>query len=115
VVTDVLRSDAVFGDRHHPNLPDLIVKFRKHGVITSVTSPRVGTVAEPARARNFPRSGEHTSHVRLWRIDPGTEEGGSVRRGHVFDVTATVLKLLSVPLPGDLDGKALPLGDPVPA
>jgi predicted AlkP superfamily phosphohydrolase/phosphomutase len=115
VVIEVVRSDAVLGDRHHPNLPDLIVKFRQHGVITSVTSPRVGTVSEPARARNFARSGEHTSHIRLWRIDPGTEEGGTVRRGHVFDVTATVLELLSVPLPGDLDGKPLPLGDQVPA
>jgi predicted AlkP superfamily phosphohydrolase/phosphomutase len=114
VVNDVLRSDVVFGDRHHPNLPDLIVKFREHGVITSVTSPRVGTVSEPARARHFPRSGEHTSHVRLWRIDPGIEKGGAVGEGHVFDVAATVLDVLSVPLPDDLDGKPLPLGDRLP-
>src|SRR6185312_15010989 len=99
------RSDVLFGDKHHPNLPDLIVKFRKEGVITSVTSPRIGTVSEPARDRRFPRSGEHTSHVRLWRIEPGIEEGGAEQDGHVLDVPATVLERLSVPLPDDLDGR----------
>jgi predicted AlkP superfamily phosphohydrolase/phosphomutase len=115
VVNEVLRSDVVFGDWYHPNLPDLIVKFREHGVITSVTSPRIGTVSEPARDRRFARSGEHTSQVRLWRIEPGIEEGTTVRGSHVFDVAPTVLDLLSVPLPGDLNGKPLPLGDRMPA
>jgi predicted AlkP superfamily phosphohydrolase/phosphomutase len=115
VVVEVLRSDQVFGDRYHPNLPDLIVKFRKHGVITRVTSPRVGTVSEPARDRRFARSGEHTPHVRLWHVGSGTPAGGTVSGGHVWDVSATVLDHLGVPLPGDLDGKPLPLGDRVPA
>jgi predicted AlkP superfamily phosphohydrolase/phosphomutase len=110
VVIEVLRSDAVFGDRHHPNLPDLIVKFRKRAAITSVTSPRIGTVSEPARTRHFPRSGEHTDHARLWHLGPGISGGRTVDGGHVFDLSATVLDLLSVPLPGDLDGKPLPLG-----
>jgi predicted AlkP superfamily phosphohydrolase/phosphomutase len=115
VVTDVLRSDVLFGDRYHPNLPDLIVRFREHGVITSVTSSRIGTVSEPARDRLFPRSGEHTPNVRLWRIEPGIDEGGTVGGGHVRDVAPTVLELLSVPIPKDLDGKPLPLGDRMPA
>ena len=72
VVREVRRADAVFGERYHPNLPDLIVRFRQHGVISSVRSPRIGTVSEPARDRRFARSGEHTAHVRLWRIGPGS-------------------------------------------
>jgi predicted AlkP superfamily phosphohydrolase/phosphomutase len=115
VVREVVRSDVLFGDRYHPNLPDLIVKFRKHGVMTSVTSPRIGTVSEPARDRRFPRSGEHTSHVRLWRIEPGIEQDQTVSGGHALDVAPTVLELLSVPLPKDLDGKPLPLGECMPA
>lgn len=111
VVTNVFRSDEVFGDRHHPNLPDLIVKFRQQGVITSVTSPRIGTVSEPARDSQFPRSGEHTSRVRLWHVGPHVPPGRIVPGGHVFDVSTAVLERLGVPIPDDLDGKPLPLGE----
>ena len=115
VVTGVVRSDQVFGDRYHPNLPDLIVKYRGEGVITSVSSPRIGTVAEEARDADFARSGEHTSRVRLWHLGPNARAGETVPGGHVLDVAATVLERLSVPIPEDLDGKPLQLGERMPA
>ena len=74
VVTEVVRSDQVFGDRYHPNLPDLIVKYRGEGVITSVSSPRIGTVSEEARGADFARSGEHTSRVRLCHLGPAAAQ-----------------------------------------
>lgn len=115
VVRDVSRADEVFGERYHANLPDLIVRFREHGVISSVQSPRIGTVSEPARDTRFARSGEHTPHVRLWHVGPGVETGEIVSGGHVGDVSATVLELLSVPLPPELAGRPLPLRDPLRA
>jgi predicted AlkP superfamily phosphohydrolase/phosphomutase len=115
VVTEVVRSDQVFGDRHHPNLPDLIVKYRGEGVITSVSSPRIGTVSEEARDAGFARSGEHTSRVRLWHLGPAARAGDTVPGGHVLDVAATVLERLSLPIPNDLDGKPLRLGERLPA
>jgi predicted AlkP superfamily phosphohydrolase/phosphomutase len=115
VVLDVVRSDTLFSGAYHPNLPDLIVKFREHGEITSVTSPRVGTVTEPARDRLFPRSGEHTPNARLWATGRGIPSGATIEGAHVLDVGPTVLGLLGVPAPPALDGKALHLRDPVPA
>jgi len=115
VVTEVVRSDQVFGDRYHPNLPDLIVRYRGEGVITSVSSPRIGTVSEEARDADFARSGEHTSRVRLWHLGPTAPAGETVRGGHVLDVSATVLERLSVPIPDDLDGTPLKLGERLPA
>lgn len=115
VVRDVVRSDEVFGERYHPNLPDLLVRFREHGVISSVRSHRIGTVSEPARDRHFARSGEHTPHVRSWYLGPGAEAGKTVSGGNARDLSATVLDLLSVPRPPELTGRPLPLRDPVRA
>jgi predicted AlkP superfamily phosphohydrolase/phosphomutase len=112
VVSEVVRSDEVFGDRYHPNLPDLIVRYRHQGVITSVTSPRIGTVAEEARDAGFARSGEHTSRVRLWHVGPGAPARETIPGGHVLDVSPTVLARLGVPLPETLDGKPLHRGEP---
>jgi predicted AlkP superfamily phosphohydrolase/phosphomutase len=115
VVTGVLRSDEVFGERYHPNLPDLIVQFRKDAVITSVTSPRIGTISEPARHSRFARSGEHTPHTRLWVRGPGIAADSVLEGGHVLDVGATVLDLLGVSVPATLDGTPLALRKPVAA
>jgi predicted AlkP superfamily phosphohydrolase/phosphomutase len=108
VVEDVSRADFVFGERYHPNLPDLIVQFRQQGAISSVRSPRIGTVSEPARDRRFARSGEHTPHVRLWHYGPGVGNWETVPGGHAIDVAPTVLELLSVPLAAELEGGPLP-------
>jgi predicted AlkP superfamily phosphohydrolase/phosphomutase len=115
VVIEAVRSDELFGERYHPNLPDMLVRYRQEAPITSVTSPRLGTISKPVRDEHFLRSGEHTTRVRLWHLGPGAEPGRTVPGGHIRDVSATVLERLGVPIPGDLDGKPLPLGDRVPA
>jgi predicted AlkP superfamily phosphohydrolase/phosphomutase len=109
VVEEVGRADVAFGEQYHPNLPDLIVRFRQQGAISSVRSPRIGTVSEPARDRRFARSGEHTPHVRLWRVGPGVGNSEIVPGGRAIDVAPTVLYLLSVPLAPELEGRPLPL------
>jgi predicted AlkP superfamily phosphohydrolase/phosphomutase len=115
VVIEAVRTDKVFGEHHHPNLPDVLVRYRQETAITSVTSPRIGTVSKPARDEHFLRSGEHTPHVRLWHLGPGAAPGGTMNEGHIRDVSATVLERLGVPIPEDLDGRPLPLGVRVPA
>jgi predicted AlkP superfamily phosphohydrolase/phosphomutase len=115
VVTEVVRSDELFGERYHPNLPDVLVRYRQERVITSVTSPRIGTISKPVRHDAFPRSGEHTSHVRLWHLGPEIQGGRKVEDGNILDVSATVLERLAVPIPDDLDGKPLSRGDRVSA
>jgi predicted AlkP superfamily phosphohydrolase/phosphomutase len=111
VVKNVLRSDEMFRERHHPNLPDLIVQFQSDSVITQVTSPSVGTASVDARAGEFKRTGEHTANVMLWYLGAQGEPGSSID-GAVRDVAPTILEMLSVPLPDDLDGSPLALGDP---
>ena len=113
VVVEVARSDRLFAGRHHPNLPDLLVRFRERGEIVSVTSPTIGTVTEPARDRRFARSGEHTTNARLWVSGPGIPAGLELDGLNVLDIGPTALDLLGVPVPEKLDGTPLPLRGPV--
>jgi predicted AlkP superfamily phosphohydrolase/phosphomutase len=114
VVTAAVRTDDVYGTDRHPNLPDVIVQFRRDRPVWSVTSKRVGTVTEPARNRELPRSGDHTPNSRVWAVGPGIEPGPRPR-GNVLDLSPTILRLLEVPVPGGLEGRELALGTSVVA
>ena len=114
VVEAVVRADVAFGADRHPNLPDLVVRFRRDRVVSSVHSERVGTVTEPARSRLMPRSGDHTPHTRLWAYGPAIPAGRTASGGHVLDLAPTVLELLDVPRPENLEGSPLRLRERTP-
>lgn len=112
VVTAVVRTDDVFSaEDRHPNLPDVIVRFRDDRPVASVTSPRIGTVTEPARDREFPRSGDHTAVSRAWLVAPGLERSSG--RARLVDLAPTMLSILGVEAPEELDGRAVELAAPV--
>ncbi len=112
-VREVVRTDTVYGEENHPNIPDLIVRFdNRNGPILSVRSPRVGTVSTPIEEHAHQRSGDHTPHSRIWVL--GLGNGGAVEGGHVLDVAPTVLRLLDVPIPERFDGRPLDVGITIP-
>ena len=108
VVEEALRTDRAYGEDRHPNIPDVIIRFRHDRPVWSATSKRVGTVSEPLRNRLFPRSGDHTAHSRAWVFGPRVERAGA-QHGNVLDIAPTALEILGVPAPDTLDGAALPL------
>ena len=107
--TSVVRTNDVYDVRErHPNLPDIVVQFRRDVPISSVTSPRIGTVTEPARDREFPRSGDHTVMSRAWLVDRAVEPGSSAR-ARLIDLAPTILDALGVSIPAELDGEPIEL------
>jgi predicted AlkP superfamily phosphohydrolase/phosphomutase len=113
IVERVQSAREAFGPEHHPDVPDLVVCFRCDlGPIEVCRSTRVGTVRRPLYNPRIPRSGDHTVESRLWAVGPGIEPG-RFEDGNVLDVAPTLLALLGVPLPEDLDGT--PLFELVPA
>jgi len=108
-VVSVVRTDSVYGERTHPNIPDLIVRFDQSRPITSVKSDRVGTVATPIEEHTIERSGDHTPESRIWVRGPGIPRGNVIEGGDVLDLGPTILELLGVPVPEALDGKPLRL------
>jgi predicted AlkP superfamily phosphohydrolase/phosphomutase len=108
VVDRVITAEEAFGPDHHPDVPDVMVVFNgKIRPIEACRSSRVGVVREEIYDPNIPRSGDHTTESRLWILGPGAEAGGQVTGGNVLDLAPTVLELLDVPLPADLDGSPL--------
>jgi predicted AlkP superfamily phosphohydrolase/phosphomutase len=108
IVTRVVTARDAFGPDHHPDLPDLLVVFRDDlGPLQACASERLGIVEVPNFHPNIPRSGNHTTHSRLWAVGPGVAPGPAPE-GNVLDVPPTILRLLDVPLPPGLDGRPLP-------
>ncbi len=109
IIDSIVGADDVFGPDHHPDVPDLMIRFRSDiGRIEACQSPRVGLVAVPINSPGYPRTGDHVPNTRLWAAGPGIEAGCRLPDGNVTDIAPTILDLLGVP-GGDVDGRPLPL------
>ncbi len=109
IVARVTRATDAFGPDHHPDVPDLLVTFRRDlGVLDECESARVGRVKVAANGPWMPRTGDHTEHSRLWVTGPGVRTGLELH-GDVLDVAPTVLDALGVAVPDRYDGRVLDL------
>lgn len=106
VVRQVVTAEEAFGPDRHPDLPDLMVSFRQDlGTLEACVSERVGLVKESARVVN--RTGDHTSEARLWLAGNGLRPAVKTGNASSLDVAPTILSLLDVPIPPELDGRSL--------
>jgi len=108
IVEWVKPIDEVYGDDRHPDLPDLLVRFRHDlGVIEECWSRRLGHVRVPLNRAYNPRTGDHTPVSRLWLRAPGIGAGAELPEANALDLAPTVLRLLDVPVPNWMDGRPL--------
>jgi predicted AlkP superfamily phosphohydrolase/phosphomutase len=108
IVAGAVTAEEAFGPDRHADVPDLMVVFRTDvGQITACRSERVGVIRAGTYNPDTPRSGDHTVESRLWAVGPGIEPGTRLPEANVLDLAPTVLDLLGVPLPDDLDGHPL--------
>ena len=85
-----------------------------HGAVEAGQSERVGKIEIPYFTRRTHRTGDHTVESRLWAAGPGISPGRQLPDANVLDIAPTVLKLLDVPLPDNLDGSAIALSGDQP-
>lgn len=106
IVSSASTSREEFGPEAHPDVPDLMVSFREDlGVIDACESARVGRVHVPYHAPAR-RTGAHpTTPTTAWIAGAPIE--AVTTRGTVRDLAPTVLDLLEVAPPADLDGRSL--------
>ena len=103
IVRDVRRIFDHYGDRAHPDLPDLVIIFNRDvGLLEHVVSDRFETLRRPF---NRIRTGDHTGNGRAWISAPEAVDGVSETR-EVCDVPATLLELCGVAAPATYDGTA---------
>ncbi len=103
IIDHTVRASEAYGPDRHPDLPDLLVVFRRdRGALTSVACPELGRVDVPIQKAYYPRTGDHSDASRLW-IDHRDVTAVAPMRS--TDVAATLLALLDVPVPAALDGE----------
>jgi len=101
VVAEVVRTAERYGPDRHPDLPDLLVVFRRDlGEVAAVEGPRVGTIRRAIQRPDYPRTGDHTDAARLWFDGPGTEGIGSGPVLSSLDLAPVILGLVGVEAPG---------------
>jgi predicted AlkP superfamily phosphohydrolase/phosphomutase len=109
IVSDVLKATDVFGSRHHPDVPDLIVRFRQDlGLLERCVSPRVGSVFVPVGSRWGRRTCDHSPRSAAWVTGPAFGANGSIpASAALIDIAPTILHALGCDVPSVIEGRAL--------
>ena len=104
VVDEVIVLDDVFGADRHPDLPDVVVRFRRDiGPIGACRSASLGTVRPVAAVRV---TGDHGTPGAFWAAGPGIP-AGQEPGAETVDLAPTVLTLLGLPVPEWCDGSPI--------
>lgn len=108
IVSGVVTADEVFGPAHHPDVPDLIVRFRQDlGLLDCCESPRVGRVHVPVGSRWGRRTGDHSPRSAVWITGPAFPARSHLEAGSLLDIAPTLLATLGCERPPWLDGAPL--------
>jgi predicted AlkP superfamily phosphohydrolase/phosphomutase len=107
VFADVYRRDDIYRGEYLQNAPDLQVGFND-GYRVGWQDTMGGVTRAVVENNNRKWSGDHCATAT--EISGGvffSNRGINTQEPHIMDLSPTVLKLLEVPLPGDVDGKPL--------
>lgn len=108
IVTAVRTAREAFGPDHHPDVPDIMAVFRDDlGVLDACWSPQFGLIKRTVFQHWLPRSGDHTPHSRMWVVNGPFEPGADYGGADVLDVGPTILGLLGLHAPTNIDGRDL--------
>ena len=105
-VEEVVVIDEAFGADRHPDLPDVIVRFRRDlGPIGACRSASLGTVraAVPGRV-----TGDHGTPGAIWAAGPGIPAGEEIGDAGTIDLAPTVFARLGLPVPEWCAGSPIP-------
>ena len=95
IVKSVRPATEVFGRDHHPDLPDLLVEFRRDlGVLENAVGPTVGAVDAESRVTHYDRTGDHTDHTVVLLTGPGASEFDAMDTN--LDIAPAILGFLGV-------------------
>jgi len=99
-VAEVLHRDQLVSGPNAEALPDLVVRFAQQRLIAAVRHPRLGLVREDVRDTPY---SEHTGEGFLVGAGPGIRAEADLD-ADLEDLAPTMLALLEVPVPPELDG-----------
>ncbi len=108
IISEVVTAGEAFGPSHHPDVPDLIVRFRQDlGLLDTCVSASAGRVHVPIGSRWGRRSGDHSPRSAVWITGGSVPPGTTCESGSLLDVAPTILEALGCERPAFLDGHPL--------
>ncbi|MFL5820372.1 MAG: alkaline phosphatase family protein [Solirubrobacteraceae bacterium] len=102
-VVEVLHRDQLVIGANAEALPDLVVRFSQQRMIGAVRHPRLGLVREDVHDTPY---SEHTGEGFLVGAGPGIRLGADLD-ADLEDLAPTMLALLEVPVPAEVEGAPL--------
>lgn len=106
VVREVVRLHEESKGPFRDQLPDLGVLWEQDFVWTRLHSPDFGTLA--VRAQDS-RTGSHVARGFFVAHGDGVPAGVELNGHSIYDIAPTILAAAGVAIPGDLDGRPIPL------
>lgn len=103
-VSDVLSVSKLYPNEPLGDFPDLIVIWSNDAPITSLTSPRVGTICGEFPER---RSGAHRNDCFLISNESMKSRSTNSPKPDIIDIAPTIFELLSVERPSYFDGRPM--------
>jgi predicted AlkP superfamily phosphohydrolase/phosphomutase len=102
VIEKVYRREECYSGPYLANAPDLIVQEAGgYGMVKG------GRQVLTKRPPNHPKSGDHRLAGVLMVNGPNIKKGSTVSEACVYDISPTILHLLGLPVPTDMDGQVL--------
>ena len=103
LVTEIHFGKDIYSGKQAPSGPDIMIFMRNSRVCaygnTEFASNRWLTPSE--------RTGWHRMHGVLIASGPGIKQGGPVEGCRLWDIYPTIMAVMGLPLPRDLDGRVL--------
>jgi predicted AlkP superfamily phosphohydrolase/phosphomutase len=104
VLGRILTKDEVYAGEHFEEAPDLLYfPADEQDMVFGKYEFGSRTVVEPA----FATSGQHKLNSIFAAIGPRIRPGSTVNHGQVLDLAPTLLYMLGLPIPRDMDGRVL--------
>jgi predicted AlkP superfamily phosphohydrolase/phosphomutase len=104
LVREVLRTSDYYQGEYVKDFPDLIVEWNRNHPISSVSSPKIGTIRH---SFDHIRTGDHLEQGIFFITGPGINPGQIEQPTSVLDFAPTLAHLLKVPLP-NVEGQVIP-------
>jgi predicted AlkP superfamily phosphohydrolase/phosphomutase len=104
VIEKVMRRDELYCGEHTEEAPDLMFLTREMKYVAmGISEFSSNSVIEPV----FGHTGNHRMEGLIILWGPSIRRGMEIAGARITDVAPTILHLLDVPIPGDMDGKPL--------
>ena len=104
LIKKVYRANEIYKGSYIENAPDLIVTAEEGYTLQEGFGDEI---ILPAKQGPAERSGDHRPEGMFLSYGPSIKRGYRIKGARIYDIAPTILHILGLPIPNDMDGKVL--------